>query len=118
MPQWVTREYLARRGVAKFRKDQIQPARCALLGYVLDDMTVEGTTIPKWLLQVNAQPEVGEEGYDTGAAILERFFDRNLRTYDLAELDPLGRRIVDMFFAGGSAQEYTDVLPSEWIPRV
>lgn len=117
MPQWVTREYLARRGVAKFRKDQIRPARCALLGYVLDDMTVEGASVPKWLLQVNTQPEVGDDGYDAGAAILQRFFQRNLRTYELAELDPLGRRIVEMFFDGASALDYTEVLPSEWIPR-
>jgi len=30
MPQWVGREYLARRGVAKFRPDQLRPALCPL----------------------------------------------------------------------------------------
>ena len=33
MPQWIAREYLARRGTARFTPDQIRPARCALLGY-------------------------------------------------------------------------------------
>jgi hypothetical protein len=28
MPQWIAREYLARRGAAKFRPDQLRPARC------------------------------------------------------------------------------------------
>jgi hypothetical protein len=32
MPQWVMREYLARRGGAGFTREQIVPARCPLLG--------------------------------------------------------------------------------------
>ncbi|MCC6580229.1 MAG: DUF4914 family protein, partial [Phycisphaeraceae bacterium] len=42
MPQWIAREYLARRGVARFRPDQIRPARCPLLGHTLHQLHVEG----------------------------------------------------------------------------
>lgn len=32
MPQWIAREYLARRCSARFKPDQLKPARCSLLG--------------------------------------------------------------------------------------
>jgi hypothetical protein len=38
MPQWLAREYLARRGGVKFRDDQMMPARCPLLGWSLASM--------------------------------------------------------------------------------
>ena len=37
---------------------------------------VEGYQIPRWFLQVDTQPEVGEEAYDKGAKILSDFFMR------------------------------------------
>jgi hypothetical protein len=33
MPQWIAREYLARRGGARFSSEQVTPSRCPLLGY-------------------------------------------------------------------------------------
>jgi hypothetical protein len=70
VPQWIAREYLARRGNAKFKPDQIVPARCPLLGWSLAALQVEGRQIPKWFLQVETQPEVGVEAYDAGAGML------------------------------------------------
>jgi hypothetical protein len=52
MPQWITREYLARRGIAKFKTDQFRPARCPLLGHALQHVTLEGYSVPRWLLKV------------------------------------------------------------------
>src|SRR3954468_3467328 len=78
MPQWLMRDYLARRGSARFRADQILPARCSLLGHAIKTMQMEGTTIPHWFLEVNSQPEVGDDGYDRGADILIDFFHRQL----------------------------------------
>ena len=49
MPQWVAREYLARRGNAEFNDSQITPARCNLLGYALKHMRIEGKYLPKEL---------------------------------------------------------------------
>ena len=51
-PQLLMREYLTRRGNAKLRHDQYQPARCPLLGYELNYLTIEGAKIPSRFLKV------------------------------------------------------------------
>lgn len=113
MPQWITREYLARRGGVRFRPDQIRPSRCPLLGYALASMLVEGFQIPQWLLEVEKQREVGVDGYDAGAEILTRFFHRELEQYlDDPDLDPLGRKIIEMCKAGAAVEEYSALLPT------
>jgi hypothetical protein len=112
MPQWLAREYLARRGGAKFRPEQLTPARCPLLGYALFFMQIEGTQIPHWLLEVDKQTEVGTEGYDQGAEILTRFFHRELRCYmDDPKLDPLGREILHCCLSGGTLADYEALIP-------
>ncbi len=107
IPQWVAREYMARRGGAKFRPDQLTPARCPLLGYALYTMQIEGLNIPRWLLEVNTQPEVGNEAYDEGARQLADFFAQQLKPY-MAEtsLDPLGRQIIECALDGGSLSDF------------
>lgn len=112
MPQWIAREYLARRGGAKFRADQLQPARCPLLGYAVSSMHVEGMQIPNNLLEVNTQPEIGDDGYDAGAAILAAFFRRELEPYMAeSDLDPLGRQIIECCLGSGSLDDYLQLLP-------
>jgi hypothetical protein len=112
MPQWIAREYLARRGSAKFRSDQLDAARCALLGFTLKSMLVEGTQLPPWMLQVNLQLELGDEGYDAGATILREFFERELRPYVAAhDLDPLGRQIIYCCLAGGTTFDFQQMIP-------
>ena len=59
MPQWIAREYLARRGGAKFNPDQLKESRCPLLGYALQNIKVEGIHLPRELLEVHRQQEVG-----------------------------------------------------------
>lgn len=112
MPEWVTREYLARRGTAKFRPEQIRESRCSILGYALETLKVDGTFLPKGLLQTNLQPEVGNDGYDAGAKILESFFKRELAKYRSADLDPLGKQIIDCCLGGGSLKDYSDLIPA------
>jgi len=112
MPQWIAREYLARRGSARFRDEQLQPARCPLLGYVPRSMMVEGTTITRWLTQVETQPEVGIEAYDKGAEQLREFFEQTLNPFMNDSLEPLGRRIIDRFFSGAAVEDYVDVWRS------
>ncbi len=116
MPQWVAREYLARRGMARFRPNQIRPARSPLLGFALHDVTVEGVSIPRWFLQVDTQPEVGEEAYDKGAAILDDFFRKHLDEYMTPELAPLGRWIIECYLANGTVEDYKKLIASEWTP--
>ena len=96
MAEWLMREYLARRGVAKFRPEQIRPARCPLLGYALHELQVEGRFVARWFLQVNTQPEVGNAGYDAGAEILNTFFRQQVSLFLHRDLDPLGRRITQV----------------------
>ncbi|MBX3730447.1 MAG: DUF4914 family protein [Candidatus Sumerlaeia bacterium] len=111
MPQWLAREYLARRGNARFRPGQIEPSRCPLLGYSLFAMQIEGRMIPRWFLQVNTQPEVGNEGYDAGAAILHEFFRTQLKKFLHADLSPTGRQIIECCMDGGSVEDYEKFLP-------
>jgi len=111
MPQWLGREYLARRSGANFRPEQLSPARCPLLGYALFFMQIEGTQIPHWFLEVDKQPEVGTDGYDAGAEILETFFRQQLKPiYDDAKLDPLGRRIIECCFDGEDITAYEELV--------
>lgn len=112
MPQWIAREYLARRGTAKFRPEQLQPARCPLLGHALFQLQVEGRMIPRWFLQVNTQPEVGDEAYDAGAAMLQQFFDKQLKKYLDDELPQLGREIIQCCLDRGTVDDYERLMPA------
>jgi hypothetical protein len=113
MPQWIAREYLARRGHAQFKPDQIQAARCPLLGYALYQLQVEGRMIPRWFLQVDTQPEVGEEAYDQGATQLYAFFGEHLAQFLEADLLPLGRRIIECCLERCSVEDYVRLLPGK-----
>ncbi len=110
MPQWVSREYLARRGIARFKDEQLVKSRCPLLGYTLKLMQVEGSIIPHELLRVHEQPEVGTEGYDRGAEILHGFFKRELVKYLKDDLDKNGRKIVECCIDNGSVDDYESLL--------
>lgn len=112
MGQWVAREYLARRGGAKFSAAQIQPSRCALLGYTPETISVEGTQIPNFFFRVEQQPEVGVEGYDKGAAMLSEFFKSELAQYLTPALHPLGRQIIECCMRDGSLEEFDKLFPT------
>jgi hypothetical protein len=111
MPQWIAREYLARRGGAKFSLDQIKESQCALLGYTIKGIKVEGVVLPKDLLEVNRQPEVGEEGFRAGAKILTDFFKRELSKFNAPSLDPLGKQIIECCLKDGSVEDYVKLIP-------
>ncbi|MCC5927522.1 MAG: DUF4914 family protein [Bacteroidetes bacterium] len=113
MPQWIARDYLARKGSAKFNAEQIIPARCSVLGYALKYMTFEGSTIPPWFLQVELQREVQEEGYDKGAEILLEFFNRMLRSFDEPGLSDLGKQIIECCLDGGTVQDYEKFIQNQ-----
>lgn len=115
MPQWIAREYLARRGGARFSTGQVTAARCPLLGYALNSITVEGQTIPSILLRVELQKEVGPEAYDLGAAMLADFFRQQLQQFLVPDLDPLGRQIIDACLAGASVEDYTRLIPHSFL---
>jgi hypothetical protein len=110
-PQWIAREYLARRGSAKFKPGQLEPSPCALLGHSLYQLTVEGRSVPRWFLQTNTQPEVGDAGFAAGAAILQEYFEKHLREFLSPELDPLGREIIEHCLARGGVEGYEALMP-------
>lgn len=113
-PQLLMREYLTRRGNAKLRHDQLRPARCPLLGYELNYLTIEGSPIPTRFLKVYRQAEVGEAGYDAGAAILRDFFRKELITFLEPDLLPLGRKIINACLDDCPVEEYARILPMEY----
>lgn len=112
MPQWVTREYMSRRGVAPFKPEQLRPARSSLLGHRLHHLQVEGRFVTNYLTKVEIQPEVGEEAYDIGAGILKNFFHKCLKEFYTDDLLPLGRSIIECCFDDGAVTDYEALIPS------
>ncbi len=114
MPQWIAREYIARRGSAKFKPEHLIESRCPLLGFSLDSLKIDGQYIRKAFLLPETQKEVGLEGYDAGANILTDFFKQELAKFQTKELNPLGYQIIEMFFDNASIQDYIDLIPMRY----
>jgi len=113
-PQLLMREYLTRRGNAKFRPDQYQYARCPLLGYELNYVTIEGAKIPSRFLQVYKQTDVGIEGYDAGAEILYQFFLEQLEKFNTPELSSTGKRIIEACYSNATVEDYLSIIPMNY----
>ena len=109
--EWLTREYLARRGAGRIRREQLAPARCALFGYRPTEMKLDGQQIRPTLLQPEYQTHVGPEAYDAGAAVLQGFFASELQRFLTDDLDPLGRRIIETCLAGAPVEAYEELTP-------
>ncbi len=113
-PQLLMREYLTRRGNAKFRPDQYQEARCPLLGYEFQYVTIEGAKIPTRFLQVYRQTEVGTDGYDAGADILYDFFRKELVKYLSPELSSTGKKVIDACLSEATVEDYNSIIPMNY----
>jgi hypothetical protein len=111
MPQWIVREYIARRGSAKFKEDHLVRARCPLLGYSLKDLKVDGQYVRRAFLQPETQAELGFEGYDEGAKILTDFCKKELQKFDTPDLHPTGKKILDLCMNDASLDDYLAVIP-------
>lgn len=112
MAEWISREYLARHGGAKIRREHLEPARCPLLGYAMKDMTIDGQRIRSKYLRCDTQDLLGTDGYDAGAKILTDFFRKELEKFDTPELSPLGKQIIDCFMKGGTLEDYEAITPT------
>lgn len=117
MPQWITREYLARRGGARFDESFMHEARCPLLGYLPTSILIEGRTIGSWFFDVEKQPEVGEEAYDLGAKQLIEFFHKELKQFLVDDLHPTGKEIIDCCLSSGSVEDYTRLIPHKLLEK-
>lgn len=110
--EWLAREYLARRGgVNIIKRQNLEPARCSLLGYALREMKIERQNIRSVFLKCEMQEMLGIEGYDKGAKILNNFFEKELKKFDVPELDPLGKEIIECFKRGGTVEDYCNLTP-------
>ena len=110
MPQWITREYIARRGGANFTAKQMKPSRCPLIGYTPRKLVMEGRSLGAWFFEVELQPEVGTAAYDKGAEMLHNFFKKELPQFLVDDLSPKGREIIECCLAGGSVEDYNNLL--------
>jgi len=114
MPQWIAREYIARRGSARIKQEHLIESRCPLLGFTLDSLKLDGQYMRKEFLQPELQKDVGLEVYDQGAEMLLAFFRSEIGKYSIDELDPLGRKIVEAFLNNASLQDYISLLPMKY----
>ncbi len=112
--QWIARDYLARRGSAEFRPEQVTESRCPLLGFTPNHIKIDGVQLPNVLLRTDQQPEVGVDGYDAGAQILTNFFKEELKGFLTPELDPLGKAIIECCLNDGSIEDYIKLIPIKW----
>jgi hypothetical protein len=94
--------------------DQYQPARCPLLGYELNYLTIEGAKIPSRFLQVHKQVEIETSGYDAGAEILFEFFKTELQQYLTDDLHPTGRKIIEACLNRASVEDYLNIIPMDY----
>ena len=110
--EWLAREYLARRGgVNVMKRQNLEPARCSLLGYSLREMKIDRQNIRSVFLKCELQEMLGLEGYDKGAKILTDFFAKELKKFDVPELDPLGKEIIACFKRGSTIEDYCNLTP-------
>ncbi|MDR0951517.1 MAG: DUF4914 family protein [Oscillospiraceae bacterium] len=109
--EWISREYLARRGGINMKMDRLTPARCPLMGFSLKEMKVDGQLISSKFLHPEKQTTLGDAGYDAGAELLYNFFEEQLSQYTLEELDPIGQQIIEVFRNRGSIEDYCAITP-------
>jgi hypothetical protein len=74
---------------------------------------IEGYLLEKKFLQVERQPEVGEEAYDKGHAMLNEFFKENIKNFLESDLMPEGRRIIECCLDNGTLREYCSFIDAE-----
>jgi len=109
--EWLTREYLARRGQGQVKMDALEPARFPLFGYSLKEMKIDGQQIRPTLLQPHLQSKVGEAAYDEGAKIINDFFKQELKQYLTPEISDLGRKIIETCLNDGTLDDYLALTP-------
>lgn len=111
MAEWVAREYLARRGSARFHQDQLIASPLPLLGYVPRQIRVEGSLVPPVFLDVASQLQGGPEVFEEGARLWREFFKRELTPFLTPDLDPLGRKIIQACLDDASQEDYWKLIP-------
>jgi hypothetical protein len=110
MAEWIAREYLARRGSAKFGQEQVREAPFPLLGYIPQQLRIEGSMIPRVFLAVEEQIQGGMDVYEEGARQWREFFSRELKQFQVPDLDPLGQRIIEACLDDAHQEDYRGLI--------
>lgn len=113
VPEWIAREYLARRGGVHFNREEAIESPVPLLGYELEKLVVEGYSFEKAFLNPMYQSEIGKAAFDEGAKILNDYFAGELKQFYTDKLDPLGRKIIDCFLSGGDTPAFEALIEHE-----
>ena len=111
MAEWIAREYLARRGSAKFGREQVDEALFPLLGYIPRQLKIEGSMIPRVFLRVEEQIQGGMDVYEEGIRQWREFFAGELKQFLVPDLDPLGQRIIEACLDGAHQEDYRRLIP-------
>jgi hypothetical protein len=111
MAEWVAREYLARRGSARFSREQLIESPCPLLGYVPRQIRIEGSIIPTIFMRVENQLQGGPEVFEEGARQWREFFHRELKPFLTQDLDPLGLKIIEACLDDATQEDYWKLIP-------
>ena len=110
MGEWLCREFLARHnGTVKLR--HLVPSRCSLFGYSLDELKIDGQYIRQTFLRPELQSRLGLEGYDACAKILTDYFKEQLPQFLTEDLDPMGRKIIEVCLNDGTLEDYLALTP-------
>lgn len=110
MPQWISREYLARRGARKFTPEEVVPSEIPILGYTKKFLKIEESVLPEFLLRPETQPEMDEETFLEGGRLLYDFFVKQAKSYYKPNLSSLGKRIIECLLDNGSIQDYEELI--------
>lgn len=108
--EWLDREFLARKGGARFRPDQLTESRCTTLGYSPKSLRLDGYDVPKGLLRTNHQLSIGDEAYDAGAKILTDFFKEQLSKFLVDGLSDLGREIIEAYMNDEPLSKFDELI--------
>lgn len=115
--EWLSREYLSRRGQAPFKRSELNDQGYPILGYNMKCLKLDGKEIPTRLLNVEEQKYkyIGENGFKKGANLLTNFFKKELRLFLTKDLDPLGKKIIEFFIKGESIEALNQLIPATYI---
>jgi hypothetical protein len=57
---------------------------------------------------------VGRAGYDKGAKLRSDFFKREIVKFDVPELSPIGKKIIDCCLEDAPLSEYIKIVPMRY----
>ncbi|MDD2941971.1 MAG: DUF4914 family protein [bacterium] len=114
---WVMRHWLCQKANGALNlEEHIRPARHPLLGYTFRNVRIRDHQVPEHLLRINRQSDVGDDGYDNGAAILSNAYKDILKDYLKPGLDKHIRHVIEACLGDASHEEYKNLFDWSFEP--